>query len=176
MKRNLVPFFQQVEFETAKYWQHTGQNLMTPIANIDDRSRETRELQVDLYEYFDKVDVVRCYLGIRAEFTEHSIDPGLDEYSDIIFYLARVYNYFELDKVFYHGYPLELAGQYLDSMDQPIRNMLRPTPLKEKHAKILINSLQKFAGIIMAHGAFKGYTEEKVLKQLHAKLSPRYKA
>lgn len=166
-----IAFFERVEFSTNKFWQTTGRDLSVDVSN----EVNNPELRFALYEYFDKVDIVRCFLGMQAEWLEHQLNPGIDEFSDIIFYTARVANYFGISQVKYNAHPLSRADRYLNGMVQPVRNMLRPTALKDKHYDILMYNLNAFIGTLFAHMRFAGYTEDEIVAQLNRKLAPRYK-
>lgn len=170
MSDQVIPFFQRVEFLTREYWQAFSRDLALHVGN----SNIDRKHQVELFEAFDTVDMVRCFLGMRAEWSEHELNPGLDEFSDIIFYTARVANYFGINCYKPKALHMSRAACYLYGMDQPIRNCLRPSPLKDKHRKILMTNLNNFIGVLFAEMQFKGYTEDMIINQLVTKLAPRY--
>ena len=167
---NVIPFFERVEFMTIQFWRHTARDIVVPVSEL-----HNRELKISLYEYFDKVECVRCFLGMKAEWLEHEEDPGLDEFADIIFYTARVANYFEINRVVYDATPMSRSFKFLEAMTQPMRNLLRPDEMKPKHHKILKDNLNRFIGACYAHMKFAGYTEDEIMNQLMTKLSARYK-
>ncbi len=158
-----------------KWWQHSARDLMVRTSHIDDG-----QLRFDLFDYFDRADFSRIHHGTRAEFTEHSKDPGLDEFSDIFFYAALEYMYIDtlaggLDRIKYDATPVDDSEQFLAEMDQPVRNLLRPSgKLKDKHLEILVRNMERFMGALFAHARFRGYTEKDILGQLTKKLDQRY--